>query len=40
MHLQQAINLVAPFAMSAEAESFATEDIKRTIDGFKQQKSR
>lgn len=40
LHLQQAINLVAPFAMSAEAESFATEDIKRTIDGFKQQKSR
>jgi len=35
IHLQQAINMVAPFALSAEAESFATEDIKRTIDGFK-----
>lgn len=36
MHLQFAINMVAPFALSAEGESFATEDIRRTIEGFKQ----
>ena len=36
MHIQAAISMVAPFALSAESESFATEDIKRTIDGFKQ----
>src|SRR5439155_452806 len=33
--LLAAISLVAPFALSAEAESFATDDIKRTIDNFK-----
>lgn len=38
MHLQAAINMVAPFALSAESESFATEDIKKTIDGFKNPK--
>lgn len=37
LHLQHAARLVAPFAMSAESESFATEDIRRTIEGFKQQ---
>jgi len=37
LHLQQAANLVAPFALAAEGESFATEDIRRTIEGFKQQ---
>ena len=26
---------VAPFALSSEAESFATEDVKNTVDGFK-----
>jgi len=36
LHLQSAISLVAPFALSAEAESFATDDIRRTIEGFKQ----
>ncbi len=35
IHLQAAINLVAPFALSAEAESFATDDIRATIEGFK-----
>ena len=35
MHLQHAINLVAPFALSAEAESFASDDIKATIEKFK-----
>jgi enoyl-CoA hydratase len=35
LHLQAAINLVAPFALSAEAESFATDDIRRTIENFK-----
>lgn len=35
LHLQEAIRLVAPFALSAEAESFGTEDLKATIDGFK-----
>jgi enoyl-CoA hydratase len=35
MHLQHAINLVAPFALSAEGESFATDDIRKTIEGFK-----
>lgn len=35
MHLQDMIGRVAPFALSAEAESFATEDIRRTIESFK-----
>ncbi len=35
LHLQAAIHLVAPFALSAEAESFATDDIRTTIEGFK-----
>lgn len=35
MHLQYAIDKVAPFALSAEAESFGTDDIRRTIEGFK-----
>lgn len=38
IHLQQAINLVAPFALSAESESFGTDDIKRTIDTFKKKR--
>ncbi|MCU4183460.1 enoyl-CoA hydratase/isomerase family protein [Acidiferrimicrobium sp. IK] len=37
MHLQAAIALVAPFALSAEGESFATEDVRRTIETFKKQ---
>jgi len=36
LHVQNLINLVAPFALSAEAESFATDDIKNTIDTFKE----
>jgi enoyl-CoA hydratase len=35
LHLRQATLLVSPFACAAEQESFASEDIKRTIDGFK-----
>jgi enoyl-CoA hydratase/carnithine racemase len=34
LHLQAAIALVAPFALSAEGESFATEDVRRTIEKF------
>ena len=36
LHLQAAIKLVMPFALSAESESFATPELKATIDGFKQ----
>lgn len=35
IHMQDAIARVAPFALSAEAESFATDDIRKTIEGFK-----
>lgn len=35
LHLQDMILRVAPFALSAEAESFTTDDIKKTIDTFK-----
>jgi enoyl-CoA hydratase/carnithine racemase len=35
IHLQHAISMVAPFALSAEAESFATDDIRQTIEKFK-----
>jgi enoyl-CoA hydratase len=38
LHLQDFILRAAPFALSAEAESFATEDIKATIDGFSKKK--
>jgi enoyl-CoA hydratase len=34
LHLQAAISLVAPFALSAEAESFATDDVRKSIDRF------
>jgi enoyl-CoA hydratase len=34
LHLQAAIALVAPFALSAEAESFATDDVRKTIERF------
>jgi enoyl-CoA hydratase len=34
LHLQQMILLAAPFALSAEGESFTTDDIKNTIDNF------
>lgn len=35
LHLQDYILRAAPFALSAESESFATDDIKKTIDNFK-----
>jgi enoyl-CoA hydratase len=35
LHLQEMILRAAPFALSAESESFATEDIKNTIENFK-----
>jgi len=35
LHLQQAILSVAPFALAAESESFSTDDVKRTIAGFR-----
>lgn len=38
LHLQDYILRAAPFALSAESESFATDDIKATIDGFKKKK--
>ena len=34
LHLQAAIAMVAPFALSAEAESFATEDVRRSVESF------
>ena len=34
LHLQAAISLVAPFALSAEGESFATDDVRATIEKF------
>jgi enoyl-CoA hydratase/carnithine racemase len=34
LHLQAAISLVAPFALSAEAESFASEDVRKSIEKF------
>jgi enoyl-CoA hydratase len=35
LHMQAAISLVATFALSAEGESFATDDIRKTIEKFK-----
>lgn len=35
LHLQEMILRAAPFALSAESESFTTQDIKNTIDNFK-----
>jgi enoyl-CoA hydratase/carnithine racemase len=34
LHLQSAISLVAPFALSAEAESFASDDVRKSIEKF------
>jgi enoyl-CoA hydratase len=34
LHLQAAIALVAPFALSAEAESFAGDDVRASIERF------
>jgi enoyl-CoA hydratase len=38
LHLQEMILRAAPFALSAEAESFTTDDIKTTIDNFSKKK--
>jgi enoyl-CoA hydratase len=35
LHMQAAIQLVAPFAFAAESESFSTDDIRQTIEKFK-----
>jgi len=35
LHMQKAALAVAPFALAAESESFTTDDIKNTIEGFK-----
>jgi enoyl-CoA hydratase/carnithine racemase len=34
LHMQQAISLVAPFALAMEAESFGTEDLRQTVERF------
>jgi enoyl-CoA hydratase/carnithine racemase len=34
LHLQQAISLVAPFALAMESESFGTDDLRQTIEKF------
>jgi enoyl-CoA hydratase/carnithine racemase len=34
LHLQQAISLVAPFALAMESESFGTEDLRQTVEKF------
>lgn len=36
LHLRQASLLVSPFACAAEQESFATDDIVKTIDEFRE----
>jgi enoyl-CoA hydratase len=38
LHLQEMILRAAPFALSAESESFTTQDIKNTIDNFTKKK--
>lgn len=35
IHMQNAVASVMPFALSAEAESFATDDLRVTIEKFK-----
>ena len=37
IHVQNAIQAVAPFALAAESESFTTDDIRKTIETFKKQ---
>jgi enoyl-CoA hydratase len=34
LHVQRAIQAVAPFALAAEGESFGTDDVARTIERF------
>jgi enoyl-CoA hydratase len=38
LHLQEMILRAAPFALSAESESFTTDDIRRTIENFSKKK--
>ncbi len=35
LHVQAAIERVAPFAFAAESESFSTDDLRRTVETFK-----
>jgi enoyl-CoA hydratase len=34
LHMQSAIQLVAPFAFAAESESFGTDDLRRAVERF------
>ncbi len=34
LHMQAAINMVAPFALAAESESFGTDELRATIAKF------
>lgn len=34
LHVQRALQAVAPFALAAESESFTTDDVRKTIEGF------
>ena len=35
LHVQAAIQRVAPFAYAAESESFSTDDLRQTVENFK-----
>ncbi|MGE0309037.1 MAG: enoyl-CoA hydratase/isomerase family protein [Acidimicrobiia bacterium] len=35
LHIQAAVRMVSPFANAAEEASFSTDDIRKTIEGFK-----
>ena len=35
LHVQAMVGRVGPFALSAESESFATDELRRTIESFK-----
>ena len=39
LHVQAAIQRVAPYAFAAESESFSTDDIRRTVETFKSKSS-
>jgi enoyl-CoA hydratase/carnithine racemase len=38
LHVQAAIQRVAPFAFAAESESFSSDDVRRTVESFKAKK--
>jgi len=38
LHVQAAIQQVAPFAFAAESESFSTDDLRRTVENFKKKR--